>query len=561
MKDHSYFISLFSNFSRIALRNLRRQFGFTTINLLGLALGIASSVIILIYVLFQLSFDDFHENSDRIYRVKYDLYRDGNLATSASTTFAAVGPTATEEFSQVEEFVRTIQRFGGGVVRYENNFFNEKRIIHADPNFFTFFSYPIVKGNPETMLDEPNTAVISTTAAERYFGDEEPMGQRIIFNRNEEYTITGVVEVPDNTHLGFDFVFSYPTLLQVWSDEVYSSWTWWDFRTYLRLSADATPDEVEVQFPSLIQRHREINSNERIDLELQPLADIHLYSDLLFENQANGDAVTVYALSAIGIFILLLAWINYINLSTARATKRAKEIGVRKVIGAGRSQLIAQFIFETFLLNLIAACIAIIIVVFGLQLFNQFAGISLSLKTIIDWKILLGFSSLFLLGTLLAALYPAVVLSGFRPALAIKENVTSGGLGEMLRKGLVVIQFSASICLIISTLQIFRQITFMQEQDLGIDLEQTIVIDLPGNISNENLNESFKQAINRQTNLQNAAISSEVPGSGEQWINPARWIRSEEEDRIALYIIAVDDDYLNNYGPKLLAGRYFSEDF
>ena len=222
MKRTSATSILLPGFLKISFRNLRRQFGFTVINLSGLALGIAASAIIILYVLFQLSFDDFHKNADRIYRVKYDLFREGVLATSASTTFAAVGPFATDELPQVEEFVRTIQRFGGGVVRYENNFFQEKKVIHADPNFFTFFSYPVVRGNPETMLSEPNTAVLSLEAALRYFGDEDPVGQRITFNRDEEYTITGVVDVPENTHLGFDFVFSYSSLLQVWSDEIYS---------------------------------------------------------------------------------------------------------------------------------------------------------------------------------------------------------------------------------------------------------------------------------------------------------------------------------------------------
>ena len=411
------------------------------------------------------------------------------------------------------------------------------------------------------MLSEPNTAVLSLEAALRYFGDEDPVGQRITFNRDEEYTITGVVDVPENTHLGFDFVFSYSSLLQVWSDEIYSSWTWYDFRTYLRLTPDAAPGQVEAQFPDLIERHRQTNSNERVVLELQPLTDIHLYSNLLFENQANGNATTVSALAVIGILILLLAWINYINLSTARAAKRSKEIGVRKVLGAKRGELITQYIYESLLLNVIAAALAIFLIILGLPFFNQFAGISLTFSSILDGQILLGFVVLFLCGTLLSSIYPAFVLSGFKPAIVLKNNKSSGGLGNFLRKGLVVIQFTASIGLIISTLIIFSQLSFMQEQDLGVDIEQTLIVDLPGDTSNDLAKQSFKQAVNQQSNFQHAAISSEVPGSGEQWINHAQWVRASSEDRIALYIIAVDQDYLSYHGPELLAGRLFSDDF
>lgn len=556
---------MLKNYLLVALRALHRKKGYTVVNVLGLTLGVAASLLIFQYVSYELSYDVFHEDGNRIYRLQHDRLRDGELLTQTATTFSGVAPALQAAFPEVEAVARITRRYGGGVVRYEDHAFREEQVFHADPTVLTLFSYPLLQGDRATALLEPNTAVISTEAARKYFGDQNPLGETVIFGSDEAYTITGVAESLSTSHFQFDFLFSYHTLAQMWDMELSTSWASLDFLTYVKLRPDADPSVLEAALPAFVDQHQPAASGTQMALSLQPLRDIYLHSDLLFEVGPTGSADTVYILGFIALFILVIAWVNYINLSTARAMERAREIGVRKVVGARKTQLIGQFLLESLLLNLIAGVLAVTLVQGGLPLFNQLTGAQLQLDLVRDVGFWLAFISVFGLGALLAGLYPAFVLSSFRPMLVLKGTFARARQGLMLRKGLVVFQFVATVVLIAGTLVVYEQITFMQHQDLGIDIEQTLVIDAPGVLHNNAAYtrqfESFKQALLQHPQVRHLAVSSEIPGAQTYWVNQALRLGASREEAVPLYIVAVDYDYLEGYDHELVAGRFLSRDF
>ncbi len=547
----------------IALRTLYRQKGYAFLNVFGLALGIAASLLILQYVAYERSYDAFHEDADSIYRIRFEVQRNNAQVTQAATTFPAVGLALKADFPEVEAVARATRRYGGGVVRYEDRAFREQEIFHVDPSFLTLFSFDLLAGDAATALQDPNTAVLSAAAARKYFGDTDPLGQRLVFGPDEEYVVTGVAESPAHSHFQFDFLFSYHTLAQLWEMDFDTAWSAMDFLTYVRLRPGTDPDRLETAFPAFIEQHYPRASEVHLALSLQPVRDIHLHSDPLFEVRANGDAGTVYALAAIALFILLLAWVNYINLATARAVKRAREIGVRKVVGARKRQLITQFLLESLLLNSLAGIVAIALIQFLLPPFSQLVGVPLDLEGVRSfWMVFLG---VFIAGAFLAGLYPAFVLSSFQPSLVLKGTFANRQQGLLLRKGLVVFQFAASVVLLTGTLVVFQQIAFMQEQDLGVDIDQTLVIHAPGVVQNNadytRQYEHFKETLLTNPNIRQAAVSSEVPGSQEYWLNSARRLEVPGDAGTSLYIIAADYDYLDTYEHEVLAGRVFSRDF
>ena len=558
------------NYLKIAWRNLVRNKAFSAINILGLAIGIAACVLILQYVTFELSYDDFHTKSDRIYRVRQDRYDKGKLSTQWAGGAQAAGNSFKAAFGEVEDYVKVLKR-GALIADYGEKSLKIERVFIASESFFRIFSYPLLSGNPATVLAEPNTVVLSESVAKRLFGNESPMGKTIKINRDKTVKVTGVYQdMPANTHLHADLLIPHLTFIQeVGKDNnPDNAWMWDGAMSYLLLRPDANPKALEAKFVPYIRKTigEELKKyNSDAVYTLQPLRDIHLYSHFMEEAEPNGDGKTVYLLLGIAFFIVVIAWVNYINLATARAINRAKEVGVRKAVGSLRGQLMRQFMTESVLLNGLAVGLALLIVAVSLPTFNQLSGQQLSFSLLGSsgfWLPLLG---LFVGGAFLSGLYPAFVLSGFKPVAVLKGKVSTSRQGIALRKSLVVFQFAASLFLLIGTLTVFRQIQYMRAQSLGINIEQTLVISPPIIRTDSTFMRqivAFKEELLRQPAIRNIAASSVVPGQASDWNAGGIRLKGTDESKGTQYrVIGVDYDFLKTFGLKLIAGRDFSKEY
>ncbi len=567
---------MFKNYLKITVRNLIKHKAFSVINILGLAIGMAAFLLLFQYVHFEQSYDNFHENADNIYRVRNDrIYSDVNDKSAGCPP--AVGPTLKKEFPEVLESARVYNiRWANPVVTYiadeqsgkksanREVSFNQDKMFYAEPSFLIMFSFPLIQGSSETALAELNTAIISQSSARIYFGDDNPMGKTIfVTNANSDRTvfkITGVFkDVPENSHIKFEFLLSFKTLISSNREVADDYWGHNAFNTFVLLEPTADPVLLESKFPKMLDKYEEPREDYIRKLILQPLRDIHLYSNLRYEPEINGDAKTVYFLMVIAVFIIIIAWVNYINLSTARSTIRAREVGVRKVLGSQRHQLIKQFIFESMLLNIIAFIFAVVAVKIAMPYFNQFTGKSLALLLWSPVWILLG--SVIILGAFLAGLYPAFILSSHNPLSVLKGQFTRSAKGINLRKVLVVFQFALSIILITSTLIVYKQLEFMRSQDLGMNMEQTLVLKTPMLWNNfSDLGRRFKNEIRNYPSIKSVTLSSSIPGKG--YSNAASGIRplnSQLEDGTRCFFMDVDEEYFNQYQIPFLAGRNFTE--
>ncbi|WP_234736860.1 ABC transporter permease [Tellurirhabdus bombi] len=556
------------NYFTVAFRNLIRHRAFSIINITGLAIGIAACLLILQYVVFELSYDKFHAKSARIYRVQQNRYEEGKLSTQWAAGAYAVGNSFKDAFPEVEDYVKLIQQQSLMADYKHKNIKLEKGFI-ASPSFFSVFSYPLVAGNPKVALEKPYTLVLAKSAAQRLFGTENAVGKAVRLNNREAFEVTGVYEdMPANTHLKADYLISYATFItQAGKDsKPDEAWDWDGCLTYLLLKPSANAQALEAKFPGLVKKlidNEPTQTHTSVSYQLQPLRDIHLYSHLMMEAETNGDGQTVYLLLGIAFFIIVIAWVNYINLATARALNRAKEVGVRKAVGSLRSQLITQFITESAVLNAIAVLLALGIVALGIPIFNDLSGQQLTLSLLENGTFWLSLSALFLLGTFLSGLYPAFVLSGFKPVEVLKGKVANARQGILLRKSLVVLQFAASLFLLVGTLAVFRQIQFMRAQKLGLDIEQTLII-RPPLVSNDSTYlqqmQAFKEELTRFAAIRSVSASTTIPGQPVIW--NAGGIKVLGTERSSQYrVIGVDYDYLKTYGLKLISGRNFAKEF
>ncbi|HEX8041256.1 MAG TPA: ABC transporter permease [Chryseosolibacter sp.] len=561
---------MIKNYLLTTLRNISRRKGFTLLNVLGLSIGLAASLLILQYVKDELSYDDFHANAENIYRIQYDFYRDGERVFQCATAFNNVGTNMMKEYPEIENVCRLYLRYGGGVVRYGDISIKEDNVFTADQSFFQIFSYPVIKGDRNTVLKLPHTAVVEAETAKKIFGAEDPIGKRIRFGNDEDYEITGVVESPENSHLKFSFLFSYSTYQKFYPEMTVNdwenSWGWYDFYNYIQLRPGTDAKALEAKFPGFVKKYGPEGDTARTKFSLQHLPDIHLYSNLIQEARVNGNGNSVYFLMVIALFILVIAWVNYINLATARAVERAKEVGVRKAIGAGRIQLVWQFISEAFIVNLGAVFLALSLLGLTIPLFNSISGKFLSLSIFRDVKLWVVLGGLYVGGSLLSGLYPAFVLSRFRPVSVLKGALAASRQGLALRRILVVTQFIFSVGLIAGTLIVYQQLRFMQNRDLGIDIHQTLVIHAPGVVEDNSRYrsqyESFKNEMLRHPGVKSMAASSEIPGNLVYWTNgSARVGGGEHAARTIMYRIGVDYDFFSTFGNKVVAGRVFAPEF
>ncbi len=563
---------MLSNYLKIALRNLWKNKVFSFINILGLAIGMAACLLILQHVTSELSYDEFHTQKDRIYRMKLDRYEKGVLATEWAAGCAAIGLAMKEAFPEVEEYA--LLRPTQGVVIYKEASggpvsFKEEKMYFATASFLPMFSFDLVQGNEATALQEPYQAVISQSAAKRYFGQEDPVGKSISVDGKDTYEITGVFkDIPDNSHLKFNFLLSYETFVGWVGEEVRTAWQWDGFFNYILVQPGTDPKALEAKIPSLVEQKvgEELKQyNAGMTFSLQPLTDIHLYSHYMMEAEVNGDGDAVYALLIIAFFIIIIAWVNYINLSTARSVDRAKEVGVRKVMGSARTQLIRQFLFESVMLNTLAILLAMILVLAAYRYFNTLTGKEMTLAfftTFTFWLIVAGF---FLFGAFLSGVYPAFVLSSFKPASVLKGKMSTSKNGVALRKLLVILQFAASVFLMAGTLTVYQQIRYMQNQELGFAIDQTLVMEAP-NVVDDSVYadqvQTFKTELLRSSSIRAVAASTAVPGNKPDWnAGGIRLIQQDESDSKQYRVIGIDYDFVEAFQLKTIAGRNFSREF
>ena len=546
-----------------------RNKAFSIINIVGLALGVAACILILQYVAFELSYDNFHKNGSEIYRVKQDRYNDGKLSTEWAAGAYAVGNSFKDAFPEVQDYVKLLRR-GVAIAEYGEKSLKVEKVYLSSPSFFSIFSYPLLEGDAKSVLAEPNTIVLSRSLAEKLFGKETAMGKTIQLNKTKSFKVTGVyADMPTNTHLKADILISYATFLNdVKPDNPELAWQWDGCLTYLKLRAGTNVPALEAKFPALIDKlageeHKKYKS-AAVYL-LQPLRDIHLYSHYMMEAEPNGDGKTVYLLLGIAFFIVVIAWVNYVNLATARAINRAKEVGVRKAVGSLRSQLIWQFMTESVLLNGFAVVLALLFVALALPKFNEISGQQLSFALLGSKMFWLPLITLFVVGAFFSGLYPAFVLSGFKPVVVLKGKVSTSTKGILLRKSLVVFQFAASLFLLVGTLTVFQQIRYMRQQSLGINIDQTLVINPPIVADDSTFMRqmsAFKDELMRQSGVKGVTASTVVPGQPSQWNAGGIRLKGTDESEGKQYrIIGADYDFLKTYDLKLLSGRNFSKDF
>jgi putative ABC transport system permease protein len=560
--------TMIRNYFKIAFRSILKQKSYSLLNIVGLSLGMAASLLILQYVKYERSFDTFHENAKYIYRVQYNVYHQGVLNFESAVAVPAIAGFLKKNFPEVEETSRLYPVTD--VVTYESPTrgtvtFQEKKMQYAAPEVLKMFSFDVIKGNRETCLQGIDHAIISERAAKKYFGDEDPIGKRLRIGRDSNFEITGVFEdVPQNSHIRFDFLLSYATLNHQTNDASENVWGWYDFYTFVKVRPGTNIEELQLKIDQQLEKERgaswvEIDGKQ--EFILRPLLDIHLKSKLLYEPEPEEqrDADSIFALGTIAFFILAIAWINYINLATARSLIRANEVGVRKVMGAFRSQLINQFLMESFIMNVIGCILALIFVRAGWYWFSNLTGWNLPISYLNQPEFWLLVGGLFLLGTALSGFYPAIVLSSFKPVAVLKGKLLKSSGGEILRKSLVVFQFSTSIILIVGSMVVYSQVKYMKRQDLGVSLDETLILQGPNVIDSTYAfkYESFKNEIIRIPGVKSISAATMVPGDEIYWTMNIRKLIDPVAQNLVVSSARVDADYIPSFGIKLLAGRNF----
>jgi putative ABC transport system permease protein len=571
---------MFRNFLKIAIRNLIRRKGYAILNILGLTIGITCCMLIFTYVAYERSYDTFHEHADRIFRIQDEEYQNGRMVVACAAAMPGVAPAMKREFPEIESAfrLRKVEFLLGNDAR--NIKFREPSVYYADASILDILHLPLQKGNAATVLLEPGKVIISSEEAVKYFGVEDPLGKVLTIYNNRgsrPLQVTGVFsDYPSNSHLKLSILVSYPTYSEVLgtygkADNVLeNSFGWTDFYTYVLLRKGADPKQLAAKLPAFIdKRYNNLPENksqgDRYALSMMPLKDIHLYSHYTEEAEANGDGQSVSFLFLIAFFIIGIAWVNFINLATARSVERAREVGVRKVLGAMRQGLIRQFMLESLLMNLLALFSAIIITLAVNPLFAKLTGRPLpaffSLPAVY-WKI---FVMLFATGTFLSGIYPALVLSRYQPVTVLKGLFKNASGGQWVRKSLIIGQFAASIILIAGTIIVYRQVNYMRNQSLGVNINQTLVINGPSyqlrDSSYLKTYQAFKEEILHAKGVKNITASSDVMGEEILWSTNWQRLRGGNKQAVNLFHLGVDNDFISSYGLKMLAGRGFSRSY
>ena len=555
---------MFQNYLTSLWRYISKNKVFTFINVAGLAIGMLACMLIAQFVLHELSYDSFLDKKNRIFRLQLDRYDKGELSTRWASGAAGVGPDLKANFPEVKNYVRLTKQ--SATLSTGDIFFKEDNLYFGSEDFFKVFSIKLVEGVDSIVLKDPFKIVVSQSLAKKYFGNENPVGKFLKTNGKTEYQISGIFEdLPVNTHMKIDALGSFISLQKLWNDPV-TSWNWDGFMTYILLDDKTDAKVFEAKLPAFVlkQNGEDLKKfNAGMVFHLQPVSDIHLDSDFIMEFKPNGNRQSVNFLSIVAILIMIIAWINYINLATAKSIERAREVGVRKVMGGFRSQLIQQFLTESLFLNSIAVVLAIAFSFLLTPWFSNLTGRELGYQLFqqaIFWLVLIG---LILFGALMAGLYPAFVLSSFRPVEVLKGKYKNSNQGVWLRKGMVVTQFIASITLMVGTFTVYQQISFMQKQSLGINIDQTVVMQSPSvtDSTYKQKYQVFKQTISNQSDVVSVTASSSVPGSQPDWnAGGIRRLSQREDEQNQYRIIMTDGSFNKGFGLEMVTGREFSDE-
>jgi len=549
---------MFKNYFKIMFRNIKKHKGYSFINIAGLAIGITCCIFILLYVRFELSFDDYHEDLDRIYFVALSSTSENGHSNSLGN-MSLLAPTLKEKFPQVEN--SGLLNSGWIVqVQYEDKVFKEQGLWNANPDLLQVFSIPFIQGDPESAIDRPNTAVLTEQMANKYFGNKNPLGEKIKVNETE-YEITGIVKnSPLNTDFSYDIIMSWKT---VENEEWHQGWH--PGVTANLCIIKLIPGTNSRDFEKLISELNHEYAGEALKEKgltyrnfLFPLKDLHLYSLSGDGIKPSTHLVYIYIFSAVGLLILIIACINFMNLATARSSNRSKEVGMRKVIGAQRKQLIWQFLGESIFISFVSLGFAIILILLLMPFYNEIANTQFSAMIILQPDVTLGLLVLVLFIGIIAGGYPALILSAFKPAFILRGLFKTGHKGSLMRRVLVVGQFTISIVLIIATIVVYKQLDYMKNQPLGFDKEQKLVINLKKWRMITDKYESVKNEFLKHPSVLKASASSGVPGSqiNRTWIYPKG---KEAEQGRAFRSLRSDHDFMNVYDVDLIAGRMFDK--
>ena len=554
---------MLKNYFRIAWRNLTRNKVFSGINIIGLAIGLACSLMLTLYVKDELSYDRHHANADRIYRVSRTfLSKDGTVSLRLGHVAPPFGPLIREDFREIEQVVRMLET--DALVRYGDLLFEEENMFAAEPNLFKVFSFNVLHGNPDKALENPFSIMFSKTMAEKYFGKENPVGKTVRVDNQLDYTVTGVFEsLPSQSSFHPNFLISFSSLNDervYGAEKLRTNWGNNAFSTFLLLPPHYNPQKLIDAFPAFQNKHIDVNASKYSVLNLMKLTDIHLHSQLDSEIEANGDIQYVYFFSIIGIFILAIACINYMNLATARSDKRAKEVSMRKVVGAMRSQLIRQFLSESFLIILIALLMAVVIAVLCLPFLNNVSQKELTIRDIMSPGFITAVLGITLFTGMLAGSYPAFFLASFQPVGALKGRLGSTVKKTRIRQVLVILQFAIAVVLIISTTVVHNQMTHIQNYKLGYSKEQILL--LPA-ISDSSTYESFKQQIKQSSGIMEVTHSSRIPSGRllDSWDAYITKDGAMAQTDINIKSLMVDEDFITTYKIEMAAGRNFSRNY
>jgi putative ABC transport system permease protein len=549
---------MLKNYLRIAFRNLWRHKGFSLLNIIGLTVGMVAFYLIFLYVTFELSYDNMYPKADRIYRIVADIKTPTETLHTNKPAWA-VPAHLPGEMQEVEAAVR-VTLGDNWLVDVGDQHFQQDDVAMADSNFFQVFELPFLKGNPRTSLKEPYSVVLTETTAKKYFGSKDPMGQSMTLTRDKFHAkVTGVIkDIPENSQIKASMFISMNTFTRIMNPGLDNVWGGYNPNGYVLLKPHTSAAAVEKKLPAFLEKMNgtEMHQSKMVPtLYLEPLRDVYLRSTR--DGSKTGNITNVYIFSIVGVFILLIACINFINLTTARSADRAKEVGIRKVVGAVKGQLARQFIGESVILCLIAYLLSVLFAAVLIYPFNQIAGKIISENIFSHAGYLLMLLGVAVLIGIAAGVYPALVLSSFQPVAVLKGRFATGTRGIFLRKALVIVQFTIATALIIGTLVVYNQLNYMRSQDLGFSKDQKMILDTRGDSSKL----VFKQQVSTLPGVLSTAMSGSVPGGG----NPGAYSQIENvkgDMQVAnLDLYFVDFDYIPQFKIKIIAGRPFSRDF
>lgn len=559
---------MIKNYIKVAFRNIGRQKFFAFLNVTGLAIGIVCCLLILAFVNEEFSYDNFHPNKDDIYRIALDRKFPDNAFVYARTPMP-MGQAMVNDLPSVQSFTRIYTAFNELTFQLGDTYFDERNVMAVDSTFFDFFQVEFKEGDKTTALDMPNSLIITEAMATKYFGNESAIGKQLTIQNVGEMLVRGVVKpIPVNSHFHFDFLFTLSSIPNLYRNDFWGSYL---AHTYIKLEPGANPKSIETSMRGITKNYMEpqVQNILRIDWEqyeaagndhnyfLQPLESIHLNSNFQWEIEPNGNKTVVYLFLAISVFILLIACINFINLTTARAANRAREVGMRKVLGALKKQLIGQFLVESIIMCLVATMLATVLATLILPFFNELAGKSFQTETLLTLEVVLGLLAFSVGLGVLAGLYPAFVLSAYKPITVLKGRASSGAKNSWLRNTLVILQFGISIILVIGTLVIYQQIDYMNSKPLGFDKEQLVIIERTGMLSQEA--ETFKNMLLENPNVSTVSGVNTFPGrqiSGGTFMD----VQGDASDRYLIPNLRGDYDLIETMGLEVIEGRAFNEE-